>query len=299
MQKLCNRSIAVVSAFLIILLWSFPGIAFADSATLEQWRMDVSRARGLAENDPQQAYMDAQLLLSSLPSDADQVDKVRVLNLLSRCEVYLALTDLAENHARLALDEAGKQRDKVGEVEALLNVVLNAMNQARVDASITATVRAMELIDGLNRPDLQSEAMLRMSMAYRRQGDLDSSITMAMQAMELAQRNENPLALAYAYQGLAMTNEFSGHDKEAREYYEKMRDQARVAHSRMIEGAAMLGVGSISSRMGDFVEGGGVLRRMGSTCSVRCMHRSPSISRCLILPNSCARKSVTRWHCRC
>jgi PAS domain S-box-containing protein len=252
---LCHRSIAAVIALLFTLLWSLPGITFADDGLLEQWRMEVSRGRGLVENDPQQAYMDAQLLQSSLPPDATPVDKVRVLNLLSRCEVYLALTDLAENHARLALDEAGKQRDKVGEVEALLNVVLNAMNQARVDASISATVRAMELLDGLNRPDLQGEAMLRMSMAYRRQGDMDSSITMAMQTLELAQRSENPLALTYAYQGLAMSNDYTGHDKEAREYYEKMRDQARAAHSRMLEGQAIQAWGGILSRSGDVVGG--------------------------------------------
>lgn len=242
-------------AFLLILLSGLSGNAFAATALLDQWRMEVNRSRGLAENDPQQAYMDAQLLQSSLPGDAEPVDKVRVLNLLSRCEVYLALTDLAENHARLALDEAGKQRDKVGEVEALLNVVLNAMNQGRVDASINATVRAMERVDGLNRPDLQGEAMLRMSMAYRRQGDLDNSITMAMQAMELAQRSGNPLALTFAYQGLALINEASGHDKEAREYFEKMRDQARVAHSRMLEAGAIQSTSSIMARMGDVVGG--------------------------------------------
>jgi hypothetical protein len=94
-------------------------------------------------------------------------------------------------------------------------VALNAVNQARIDASIAATTRSVELLEGVNRPDLLGEALLRMSMMYRRVSDFDNSVTLAMQAMEIAKRTNDPLALTYAHQGLAISFDLSGRYAQA------------------------------------------------------------------------------------
>jgi PAS domain S-box-containing protein len=259
MQPLCNRSVATVIACLLVLCFSLPGLAQAD-AVLEQWRIEVGRGRGLAENDPQQALADARRLQANIPAEALLGDKARLLNLLSRCEIYLAQTDDAEKHARLALEMATKQEDKAGQVEALLNVALNAINQAKIETAMAATIRSVELLDGINRPDLSGEAMLRMAMMYRRQGDFENSLTMAMQAIEIAQRNGNSLALAFAHQGMAIAFEQSHRYEDAREHYIKMGEQARAAHSKMLEAFAFQGQGLMTVRTGNMAAGETLVR---------------------------------------
>ncbi|MFZ3085003.1 MAG: EAL domain-containing protein [Rhodoferax ferrireducens] len=225
------------------------------ASSLDDWRTQAGQTRVLAENDVPRAYTQAQRLQASLPADATPVDRARVLNLLSRIEAYLSLTEKAQKNAETALELAQQQGDRVGQAEAQLNVALNAVNQARIDVSMAATTRSVELLEGVNRPDLLGEALLRMSMMYRRVSDFDNSVTMAMQAMEIAKRTKDPLALTYAHQGLAISFDLSGGYAQAGEHYLQMRDYARIAHSKILEAHAVQGLAGVTVSLGRVAEG--------------------------------------------
>ncbi len=243
----------------LVLLVAFSSQACAES--LEKWRNELFAARALAENDVAQAYPAAQRLQLGTPADALPADRARALNLLARIEVYAALTEQAEKHAQLALDTARQANDRPGQAEAQLNIALNSVNQARIDASVAATIRSAELLDGADRPELLGEALLRMSMMYRRLGDMDNSVTMAMQAMDIAKRSQNSFALTYAYQGMAISFEQSGHYREAYDNYRKMRDQARSAQSLMLEAHAVQGMATALAQQGDARGGENMMKK--------------------------------------
>jgi PAS domain S-box-containing protein len=231
----------------------------------DAWRADVMRIRTLAENDPTWAYQQAKSLQAGLPADAGPADRAQALNLLARAEIYLGLTDLAADHAAQAQAQAAAAGDRVGQAEAQLNIALNAINQAKIDNSIDASTRSLELLEGANRPDLLGEAMLRMATMYRRLGNLDSAVTMNMQAMEIAKRNKDPLALAYAHQGLAMSLDESQHYDEARAHFQQMREQARAAHSAMTEGYAIRGLAGVADMQGDIAGAERLMREVVDT----------------------------------
>jgi len=224
--------------------------AWAGSA-LDAWRDEVAGTRKLAENDIPRAYAAAKRLQAALPADATPADRARLLNLLARIEVYLALTDAADINARAARALAKRHGDAVGQIEADLNVALNAVNQARIDEVVAATTDAMKMLDGVDRPDLLAEAMLRTATMHRRLGHFDDSVTLAMQTMDIARRGNDPLALTYAYQGLAIAYDLSGRKQEARQYFIQMRDQARAAGSKLLEAGALLGLGGTTAALGD------------------------------------------------
>src|SRR5436309_224057 len=108
------------------------GTAHAASP-LEEWRSEAARIRLLAENNAAWAYEEAQRLEASLPADATPADRAKALNILARIETYLALTEPAAKHAQLAFDLAAQHGDRVGQAESDLTVVLNAINQGRMD----------------------------------------------------------------------------------------------------------------------------------------------------------------------
>ena len=218
---------------------------------LDTWRAEVTRIRALAENDGPQALQQAQHLESSLPPDATPADKARLLNLLSRIELYLALTDQAAQHAGQAFELARSHGDKLGQAEADLNVALTSVNQGKLDLLVEATTRSLQALDGTNRPDLLGEAMLRTVTMYRRVGQIDESVAMAVHAMEIARRRNDPLALTFAHQGLAVSYDQSFRQKEALDHYTQMRDQARAARSRQLEAYAVLGMGGLTATMGE------------------------------------------------
>jgi|GEM_PF-1410480 len=246
--------LAVWMVFAGIFGLCLPGPAQAAS-TLNEWRKEAGQTRVLAENDVPRAYAQAQRLQANLPVDATPVDRARVLNLLARIEVYLSLTEKAQKNAETAMELAQRQGDRVGQAEAQLNVALNAVNQARIDTSMAATTRSVELLEGVNRPDLLGEALLRMSMMYRRISDFDNSVTLAMQAMEIAKRTNDPFALTYAHQGLAISFDLSGRYAQASEHYLQMRNQARVAHSKILEAHALQGLAGVTASLGRLAEG--------------------------------------------
>lgn len=263
-----------ISFWLTLLALGLCGNAWADGATAI-WRSEVATARILAENDAPAAYKEARRLQSTRPVEATPADQARLLNLLSRIEVYLALTEPAAAHAQQALDLAKQHADRVGQAEADLNIALSAVNQGRLDAMSAAIIHSMTVLDGVDRPDLLSEAMLRAAMMYRRQGQFDASVTIAMQALEMAQRSGNIVALAFAHQGMAISFEQSDQLKEAREHFMQMREQARAAHMRRLEAEAVMGLGRAANRLGD-VRGGerlireaiNMFREVGSPFSV-------------------------------
>jgi PAS domain S-box-containing protein len=218
--------------------------------SLDAWRAEATRIRLLADNDARGAYRAAQALQAALPSQATAADRARALNLLSRIETYLALTEPAAAHAREAFDLAAKNGDRVGQVESDLNVALNATNQGRLDEMVAATQNSVALLEGVNRPDLLGEALLRTTAMYRRFEQLNESVAVAVRALEIARRSGNPVALTYAHQGMAIAYDQGYRYAEAGEQYTEMREQARIAHNRMLEGFAVIGLGGWNAETG-------------------------------------------------
>ncbi|HEX5337783.1 MAG TPA: tetratricopeptide repeat protein, partial [Gallionella sp.] len=237
---------------LLALCLCFSGVSQA--AGLVDWRAEIGTVRALAENDAPRAYSEAQRLQAGIPAGALPADKARVLNLLARIETYLALPDRSEQHASIALGIARKNADKEGQAEALLNTVLNAIHQAKLDTLGDASRRSVELLHDVDRPDLVCEAMLRLAMMYRRGGQLDESVAVAVQALEIAKRSNSALALTYAHQGLGISFEMSGRPQEAREHFLQMRDSARAAHSGLLEAHAIQSLSAIQEQLGNSAE---------------------------------------------
>ncbi|HEX5337817.1 MAG TPA: PAS domain-containing protein, partial [Gallionella sp.] len=248
------------------LVWSYPRMvarialfafglcvtAAAHAASpLEEWRSEVVATRMLAENDAPRAHEEALRLQANLPVDAIPGDITRVLNLLARIEVYTAQTAAAANHAQLALSLAKKNGDKVGQAEAYLAISLNSVNQGRIDTMLDAAPRALEALQGVDRPDLLGEAMLRVAMMYRRIGQLDESVTLCMQAMDIAKRTNDPMALLYAHQGLGISYDQSDRQADAIEHYKQMRDLARAVHAKQLEADADAGLAAAIGNAGD------------------------------------------------
>ncbi len=233
-----------------LLLFMLCGVAHADNA-LEQWRDKVGETRLLAENDTKRAYAEAERLQAELPSDATPSDRVRLLNLLARIENYQGETEISAAHAQQAFDLAKQHDDRAGQAEADITIALDAVNQGNIDAMIAADTHSMAILDGVDRPDLLAEVMLRGSMMYNRLEMLDESVAIAVQAMEIARRGNDDWVLAYAYQGMAVAYDLNGRHTEARDNYAEMLKHARAAHSKILEGSALLGVGTMLGNLGD------------------------------------------------
>ena len=234
--------------------------AGAVAAPLDDWRAGVAQTRQLADNDGPTAHEQALRLLASLPADATPVDRARVLNLLARTEIHLALTKPATQHAEQALQIAGAAGDRAGQAEAEINLSLTAINEGRIVRLVETTTHSLALLDGVQRPDLLAEAMLRTSVMYRRIGQLDESVTLAMQGMDIAQRSGNSLALVYAHHGIAIAYDQSGRLAEAVEQYELMRRHAQEVGSKVLEAYAVLGIAGMLVQRGD-TDGGMTMNR--------------------------------------
>jgi PAS domain S-box-containing protein len=234
--------------------------ATADAEPLDAWRREVIETRQLADNDAQAAYREAQRLEAVLPAGATPADRAKILNVLSRIEIYLALTDAAARHAEQALALAKQNDDKVGQVEADMNIALNSVNQGRIDALVAATTDSMTLIEDIKNPELVTEAILRTATMYGRTGAFDASMTLPMQAMDIAERSRDPMALVYAHQGMALALDQTGSLAEVLEHYEKMREAARAAHSKIYEADAILGIGNALTAQGKLREGEAQIR---------------------------------------
>jgi len=242
-----------------LLLFMLCGVAHADNA-LEQWRDKVGETRLLAENDTKRAYAEAERLQAELPADATPSDRVRLLNLLARIENSLGETDISAAHAQQAFDLAKQHEDKAGQAEADINIALDAVNQGNIDAMIAADTHSLAILDGVDRPGLLAEAMLRGSMMYTRLEMSEESVAIAVQAMEIARRGNDDWVLAYAYQGMAVAYEQNARYAEAYDNYVEMLKHARAAHSKILEGSALNGMGAALNTLGDHQGGDRLIR---------------------------------------
>lgn len=246
--------------------WFCPIGTVGASGSLDSWRDDVAATRQLAENDVPRAYKIAWRLQTALPEKATPTDRVRLLNLLARIELYAAETELAAQHIQQARDIAGRHNDRVGQIEADLIQAANAVNEARIDDMIEAVNHAMTILDGIDRPDLMSEAMLRAAVMYLRLGQIDDAVNMALRTMEVAKHSGTPLALMYAHHGMAIILEQNGSHAEARHHYEQMLEQARLANTKMWQPYALMGLGRLAATSGDAAGGERLIQEAIQLC---------------------------------
>ena len=232
----------------------------AAAPPIDAWRGEVDATRLLADNDVLRAHERALQLSADMPADASPQDRTHALNVLARIENYMALTEQAAATAHSALDLATKNGDRVGQAEANLDLALITINQADMKGLIESTSKALTSLEGIDRPDLLTEAMLRASMRYLRFGDLDESVAMSVGALEVARRSGSPRALAFAYQGLGISYSTAGRFAQARDYFERMQEQARRAGSLLMEADAEAGVGTLVANLGDLKGGEARLR---------------------------------------
>ena len=155
---------APASGLLLALLtcWLAPAVA---AESLQQWRLAVTQAGVLAEQDVKQAHAQAQRLQAA-PPEASGADRTSALNLLARTEMLMANTDAAGELAARALAQARQQGDRIGQAEANLVLARNTVNQGRIDRLYGVTTDAMASLDGLARPALLAEVMLHTSLMY-------------------------------------------------------------------------------------------------------------------------------------
>ncbi|UIF88158.1 sensor histidine kinase [Cupriavidus sp. UYPR2.512] len=246
---------ATPAVALMAILVLAPASAESAPDTLDLWRGRVATIRRLAENDAPAAFRQAQALQEALPPGAGATDKALALNVLARSELYLSRADDAASHAEQALEIARASADRIGQAEAYLTLSATAVNQARIPALVEVTTRILPVLEGVARPDLMGEAMLRTALMYQRLGRIDEAITMCMQSLEIARRTNDPLARAYAHQGLALSFGQTDHKTEALHHYAQMRLEARAAQSKLLEGYALAGLGSTVAEFGDAAAG--------------------------------------------
>ena len=238
---------------LLVLVLCLTGAAHAASP-LDAWRNEVAATRIMAENDAPRAYQDAQRLQATLPGDATPDDKARVINLLARIELYLGLIGQSAQHSADARHISKQNNDHVGQIEADLVIASSAINQGRLDDMVEATRDGMDLLVGVEREDLRAEVMFHAAMMYNRFGQIDESVTVAMQSLDIAKSSNNPLALAHAEHGIAVSFEQTGLYARAAEHFQRMLEAARQAHSTLLEAGALLGLSEVAVQRGSASE---------------------------------------------
>jgi PAS domain S-box-containing protein len=235
----------------VVLLALCASAAAHAAMPLDDWRNALADLRVKAENDAPQAYLDAQLLQKDTPSGAMLADRARMLNLLSRIELHLALIPESVGHSAEAMAVARQANDADGKIEADLNIALGAINQGRLDDMIAATQDGMSLLENIQNDDLRAEMMFQAAMMYLRFGQFEETTMVAMQALEVARNSSNPRVRAYAEQSMGVAYTQSGRYADAREHYLNMLQAARQSHYSLLEAAAILGLSSVAQGMGD------------------------------------------------
>jgi PAS domain S-box-containing protein len=246
-QALVGTAGLGVAAMLLLLNLA----AAAPRTSIAQWRAAVERGRALAENDAPRAHAEALRLYSALPADASSADRAQSLNLLSRTEVYLGLSDQADAHAQQALALARQAGDRIGEAQADLNLTLTSVNRGRIDELRAAATGAVAALNGIDDPSLVGEALLRASLMYLRLGRIDQAVMTSMRARDIARRNRDPLALTYADEGLGIAFGQSGRNADSRPYFTEMLADARAGHSRLLEGDALNFLADVADSTGE------------------------------------------------
>lgn len=225
--------------------WATPEIR------LPEWRTEATSLRQLGENNAPQAYDHAKRLLNDIPASATIADRALVLNQLTRAELYLGRTNEAASHAQQALALAKQAFDPIRQVEAYLNMAIVAINQADVDTIAKAPSLALQALQGLDQPDLLTEALLRQAMSFRRFGKIEESIAICVRTQDIAQNTKSALAKAYAGQCMAISYEQSGRTREALDQYIHMRTRAVEAGSRLLEAEALFSMSMAEFSIGN------------------------------------------------
>lgn len=177
-RRRLHAALAFLCLYLGLAASTMPG--WANDKMLQAWRAEVKRTRILAENDVPRAYADAQRLLATLPGDAVPTDRIGALNLLARTEIYFSRTEQAARTIQLATDLAVQYADPVGQVEADLNLGLNAINQ---EASEMAAQAARE-----NASSRMVELARRYEAESKQRQINELNLYNQQQRIELAQR---------------------------------------------------------------------------------------------------------------
>ena len=239
-----------MAPWLLVAAWLLPAAA-ALAAPIDEWRQRATAIRKLADNDAPAAYEQAQRLQAELPPDARADDRIRALNLLARVEIHLSKTSQALEHAEQALREATAARDRAGQAEAEMNIGLGAVNRNDVGRLVEVTEQTIAALEGVDRPDLLGEALFRGALVYRRVSRLEDAATMSLQALDAAQRSGDPLVMAYAHHGLAISYLQSGRRVEGEQQANQMLRQARAAGSRLQQGYAELVLFEVATQRAD------------------------------------------------
>lgn len=247
--------------FLLLAMVLLMGQAMArDQKALEAWRAELSGVRALADNDANAAFREAQRLLRELPPGSEPQDWVGAMNVQTRAEAYLGLTEVAAEHAQAALVVAEDHGDIEGQAQAHVNIALISINQGNIGPMMNSSARAVELLGKGGPPDLMVEALVRQSMAQLRRRNTDESVTLCLQATDIAQHGASPLGFVYAHHCMAVANDQGGRVEESLAQYRHMRDRAREGNSRLWEGIALIGEASLMARQPDGGEGGPTVR---------------------------------------
>lgn len=243
-----TRRLVLAGLCALFCLVSWPGYA---AMTLDVWRNEIPVVRTLADNDAPKAYQQAQHLQKEMPADVTQSDRARILNLLSRIELHLAMVTESVQHSAEARVIARHANDADGQVEAILNFTLGAINLARFDDMIDATQDGMILLDKVGREELRAEMLFQAAMMYLRFGQVEELVTVAMQGLDVAKGSRNPRVHLYASQSMATAFMQSKRHEEAGEHYRNMLEAARQMHSSLTEASALLGLASVMDGKGD------------------------------------------------
>lgn len=215
----------------------------ADNSVPASWWERAGQIRILLENDIPRGYEEAKRLQENLPDNALPTQRIEALNLLSRAEIYLALTDQAGEHIKQAQRLAQQNNDRIGQVGAWLNAALNSVNQADIGLLTESPLQALTLVEGVkSRPDLVAESMLRAAMMYLRFGKLQETVDMSMELMETARHENDPFMLTYAYQGLGISLDQTHRPKESLTHYEEMLKYAKRIPSKLLRADALIGI---------------------------------------------------------
>lgn len=126
------RCLIVLLSGILIAWFSIP--VMAEFNALGVWRSKLVLTGLKAENNFTVAYKEARSLKAMLPNNATPVDQVRLLNLLSRIEIYQAMTNTAAARVQQTLDLVKKHGDSVWRLAAIADsaVILNQLINSRL-----------------------------------------------------------------------------------------------------------------------------------------------------------------------
>ncbi|GBG15920.1 uncharacterized protein NMK_3538 [Novimethylophilus kurashikiensis] len=267
-KKYCGR-------MLLVALLAFPQAVFASTKTPiffrtfqphQTWVDQSSKLRLLSENDAPTAYTKTLEWIAGIPAFASAEDQARALNVLSRVEHNLSLTEQGYVHANTALEIAIAAHDRAGRAEAQLNIANFALYQGNIDLLITATMQSASLFEEGDSPDLLGEARLGATVMYRRLGQLDESITFALRSFEKAKNNGNPQLLAYAHRGLGISYQQSKNNYESERHFREMLKYSEIAHSKLLKALALMGISDAEDASGHLKNSEVLLRSALKTC---------------------------------